>query len=453
MLSFEVLFAANAILALIAVVRSRAATFIILANVCSMLRALANIEAYGQPRSVRYLPSALFGPSRLETASGIFVIVTLIGIVAVLLPDARQKDAGVGDRPALPALPSWVIGLLVIYFGAYALSSKTLFSGSYSDEARGLFEVPQGGLLTCLQALAVYEVYRRVSAHQLTRGRGFGYLIAFFTITEYSKGVTGGATGFIFMAAFLFYGHGPRLWTRALNLGAILLATAIFTVFVRTARATLYSEGIGVFDTFAKVVIGKEERRAEDAEGLEAHANGAQNAAHVLACIYLYDSGYSREWRSLYDPIVYTFQPSFVMEYLGRKRAIEPAWELGLYFIHGGGIAIFGEMYWNGGYPCVWFTSILAFLLAYLGDTRRRRSFGWLFFYCTYTSCLVYGVGYGLTYLFRATANALLVNGLYKLFARMGARRLAITSGGIARSATVPLHPLAPFVGKSSRVE
>jgi ABC-type multidrug transport system permease subunit len=75
-------------------------------------------------------------------------------------------------------------------------------------------------------------------------------------------------------------------------------------------------------------------------------------------------------------------------------------------------------MYWNGGYFCVAFGTMAAFLLAYLADTRRNRSFGWLFFYCTYTSGLVYGVGYGLTYLFRATANALLIVAIYTIFTR-----------------------------------
>ena len=106
---------------------------------------------------------------------------------------------------------------------------------------------------------------------------------------------------------------------------------------------------------------------------------------------------------------VYTFQPRYVMDLLGKERAIEPAWELNKYFIHGGGIAIFGEMYWNGGYFCVWFATTLVLLLAYLVDTRRDKGFEWLILYCMYTSCLGYGVGYGLTYLFCGVSNGLIV--------------------------------------------
>src|SRR5258708_3568348 len=87
---------------------------------------------------------------------------------------------------------------------------------------------------------------------------------------------------------------------------------------------------------------------------------------------------------------------TFALELLEKERAIEPAWELNKYFIHGGGIAIFGEMYWNGGYFCVAFGTVMVFLLAYFGDSRRFESFGWLIFYIIFTSGLVFGVGYGL---------------------------------------------------------
>ena len=117
------------------------------------------------------------------------------------------------------------------------------------------------------------------------------------------------------------------------------------------------------------------------------------------------------------------------MDLLGKERAIEPAWELNKYFIHGGGIAIFGEMSWNGGYFCVWLTTTLVLLLAYLGDTRRDHGFEWLILYCMYASCLGYGVGYGLTYLFCGVSNGLIVIVVYRMFRR--ATRVA--GGGAVR--------------------
>jgi len=417
MLSFDVLLAINFACALIALARLRGATFVILANVCAMLRALSNIDAVGQPRSLSYLPPSVFDPARLATAANIFLIVTPIALVAVCWPDPPNKEP-VQLKP-LPKLPRWLLVLVAIYFIGLALSTRTILAGAYSDTSRSNFEMPQGGVMTLLEGLVVYEIYRRHRAGLLSVARAFVLLFGFLFVAEYSKGASGSATGFLFMAAFLFLGHQGRVWTRPVKVGGVLVAVAAFTVFLRTARQTLYIEGVGSVATASAEILRSEETRAEDAQGIEYHANAVQYAAHILECANLYDAGYSREWRSLYQPIVYTFQPKFLMTWLDLERDIEAPWELGEYFVHCGGIAIFGEMYWNGGYPCVLLTTMAVFLLAYLGDTRRDRSFGWLIFYCLYASIMLLGVGYGLSYLFRGIFNTLIVMALHKLFTRL----------------------------------
>jgi hypothetical protein len=436
-MSFDALFAANVVLAIVALARLRGAMFIILANVCTVLRAFSTIATFGQPRSQGYIPPAVFDPSRLEAAETIFLIVTLVGIVAVLLPDRKQ------EAPAeLPALPKWLVAGLLLYFLALGLSSKTILSGAYSDVSRENFEIPHGGETFLLQGLAVYELHRRVLIGRLNAVWAFVTLFAILVVTDYSKGSTGGAVGFIFTGAFLFFGHGGTKWSRFVKVSSVLVATVIFTLFVRGARASLYSEGTGAFASVWQQLVSSEETRTRSGEGLESNANGTQNATHVLECVYLYDSGYSREWRSLYNPLVYTFQPKFVMDVLGKERAIEPAWELTKYFQHGGGIATFGEMYWNGGHLCVGVVSSLMFLLAYLADTRRNRGFGWLVFYCMFASCLGYGVGYGLTYLFRGSTNALFVIIAYKLF-RRASDTIPRGDSGIAGQGGVSLSSVA----------
>jgi hypothetical protein len=445
-LNFEILFAANFIFAMVALVRLRGATFIIIANACAMLRAFSAIEAYGQPRSQFYLPSALFDPSRLDTAANIFTIVTVVSLVAVLLPDSSTKDF---SEPApLPPLPRWLLIGLAVYFISYFLSSGTIFTSAYLDRSRENFNVPHGGEAFLLQGLVVYELYRRVRIGRLTNARALGFLFFSLFLTDYSKGATGGPTGFIAMAAFLFFGREGRPWTRPAKVVSLLLAIGVLALFVRHTRATIYSEGTVAVQNASELIVQSEQNRAEGAEGLESLANGSQTACHVLECVYLYESGYSRDWRSLYDPIVYTFQPQFLMTLLGKERAIEPAWELGKYFIHGGGIAIFGEMYWNGGYPCVFLTMIIVLGLAYLADTRRDRGFGWLIFYCMYASCLGYGVGYGLTYLFRGCANALIVIALYMVFRRARAK-LAGDYRGAGRNLSRWRGALAGYDGRS----
>ena len=73
----------------------------------------------------------------------------------------------------------------------------------------------------------------------------------------------------------------------------------------------------------------------------------------MLLCTTLYDSGSSRNWRSIYNVLEYTLMPSFLVRWLGWNRSIEPAWELASHFVHGGGINVLGELYWNGGLLCV----------------------------------------------------------------------------------------------------
>jgi hypothetical protein len=416
--NFDILLPINLALALVALVRGRGAMFVIIANVCTTVRAFANIEAFGQPRSQGNLPASLFDPARLDTAASIFGIVTVVAFIAVMIP-AQAVDKEADD---LPGLPRWLIVLFSAYFVALAFSIKTIFGTAYGGGDRVNYDLPQGGLVTCLQVVVVYAIYRKASKGDWTVGKAFGVLVGFLFVTDYSKGSTGIPGGLLVMALFLFLDRKKASLLTPVKIGGAVLALVLFTLLVRGARTRLASEGATAVGSVSQSIFAAEDSRTENAEGIEGGTNATQYAAHVLECVTLYDSGYSREWRSLYDPIIYTFQPSFIMSWLDKQRAIEPAWELARYFIHGGGILIFGEMYWNGGYPCVAITTALVFFFAYLADTRRQRSFGWLMFYCMYASGLFMGVGYGLNYLFRAGSNSLLVIGCFKLFGKLRRR-------------------------------
>jgi hypothetical protein len=407
---FEVLLAANAMLALIALVRRRPATCILLANICNILLGLSNIATYGQPRSMSFLPAAVFDSVQLRTASDILTIVTVIGAIAVALPASNRDESVV-----LPALPRWVLAALVAYFLTLAVTTKTIFYGTYGTLYSDASWIPLGGVLAFAEGLVFYELYRRTRAGLLTTNRAFFVLIAFLFITDYSKGSTGGATGFLFTASFLFLGQEGRTWQRVTKVGGALTAAFLLAFMVRQIRATLHSEGSRAVAEASETLATSEERRATTGQGIELNTNGLQNATHILQCALLYDSGYSREWRSLYLPVVYTFQPQFIMDLMGWERQLDAPWELAKYYIHGGGIAIFGEMYWNGGYPCVTIVTLITFLLAYFGDTRVSRSFGWSVFCCMFTPMLLPGIGYGLNYLFRGSSNALIAIGACKL--------------------------------------
>jgi hypothetical protein len=386
--------------------------------VCIILRALATIDEFGQPRSMGYLPSSVFDPSRMETAANIFVIVTAFSIVSVCMPAFSRREV-----QSLPALPKWTLWAMGIYFVALAIGSRTVFSTGYATEAQKVFYVPQGGVMPCLQGLVVYELYRRVHLEKYSTVRAFVVLFMLLLVTDYSKGLTGSATGLVFVTAFLLLGRGGNPWTRPLKLGTVLVVAGLFAMVIRQSRGIMHLEGSAAVAAASDQIVSAEVNRASSAEGLETLTNGEQYACHILECVMLYDWGYGRQWRSFYLPIVYTFQPLFIMDWMGWERELDATWELARHFIHGGGIAIFGEMYWNGGYLCVVIATFVSIALAYLADTRRDASFGWLIFHIMYAQTLLQGVGYGINYLFRGSINALLMIAAYKLLAKWDARK------------------------------
>jgi hypothetical protein len=115
----------------------------------------------------------------------------------------------------------------------------------------------------------------------------------------------------------------------------------------------------------------------------------------------------------VYNPILFTFEPAFLLEPLGITRPKDAPWELGEYFVHGGGIFVVGELYWNGGYLCVAIVVALILGAAYLCDTRYRTSFVWLMLLCQFAPTLLMGVGYGFAQVSRGFINGLIVLAVY----------------------------------------
>ena len=138
---------------------------------------------------------------------------------------------------------------------------------------------------------------------------------------------------------------------------------------------------------------------------MEGTGNGVQYAAHVLACISLYEAGISREWRSIYESLANTFRPSFLQEPLGLWRPKEAAWELGEYYVHGGGIFVLGELYWNGGYPCAIIVLTALLWFCWRCDSGPRTGFTWLLILCNFAPSLLQGTGYGFSQITRGAVN------------------------------------------------
>jgi hypothetical protein len=138
----------------------------------------------------------------------------------------------------------------------------------------------------------------------------------------------------------------------------------------------------------------------------------------MLMCEALYDNGISRQWRSIYDVIEYTFKPSFLERWLGWERSIDSRWELGHYYTHLGGIFVLGEFYWNGGWLCVMVMVTLLSFFASIVDMRYRASPFWLMMLVQFAPSLLMGCGYGFAQISRGAINGLLATGTYWALSR-----------------------------------
>jgi hypothetical protein len=406
--AFEALLWTNVLLALVALARLRAATLIFAGNQIVVLRAFANIEAYGPPASQAFLPPSLFGTQQLELAAAIFSVATVLLAVAVALPAARKVPL---RADALPAVPRWLLWLLALFFAVLAASSRTVFTAEYADPARTVFEFhPGGGVQALAGSVLLYELFRRVLSGRLRPALAFAVLLAVFAATDYLKGSTGLASGFAVCGAVLLLGGAiDQPGRRLLSVGAALLIALFASATVRGVRASMHEQGAQAVTAFFDAVVDSEQGRAARGEGAERETNASQYAAHVLECVALYEAGLSREWRSIWLPLEYTVKPVFVMVLFGVERSREAAVELRDHFVHGGGIYLLGELYWNGGYLCVLLVTAALLAFAWLCDTRARTSLSWLVMFCAFAPVLVQGVGYGFAQISRGAINGALL--------------------------------------------
>lgn len=425
---FLALLLANGAAALAALWQVRPALFMLAANQFTVLWALRNIEAYGQPRSQQFLPASVFSPENLQIAGLILLLTSAPVLLASLWP--ARAPARVAP---LPPLPHWLLALLGVYLLAVVLSQRTILTNAYTDPERMLFDLNLSGGHAFLTSLVLYEVVRRVLDERLSRLAAFGALFVLFLFTDFLRGATGLAAGFLVFAAVLILGREPRPARRALTLVAALAAVSLLSFGVRELRSTFHTEGASSVGSLFAKAREDQQRVARNAEGVETASNAVQYAAHVLECVSLYEAGISRQWRSVYLPIVYTLQPSFLAEPLGLTRPKEAAWELREYFTHGGGTFVPGELYWNGGYLCVLLVFGALVWICWRFDTRAPASFVWLLAACEFTPNLLMGVGYGFAQVSRGLFNAALALLVWAAARRWTARRAAAWSPAAGR--------------------
>ena len=428
----ESLILVNLLLAALALANLRPAGFSFAVNHLVVLRALENIRDFGEPGNQSYIPASVFSPGNVHTAILIFTLSTAWLLFFALLDASPRRQ----KQPEYPPVPRWLLVIILVFFVLATFTSQTILDHAYDNSGKTMFDVNLGGVNTLLNSLFLYEIFRRATLRQLKPLTGFALLVFQLFLTDYSKGSTGLATGYAFCGAILLLGLEVNQSRRLrLILGSILAITA--TAFlVRSVRASLHDEGQLAISHFLAASSEAEASRNQTGQGLELQGNGTQYAAHLLECITLFDSGFSRDWRSIYNPIIYTFEPSFLLGPLGITRPKEAAWELAEYFIHGGGIYILGELYWNGGYLCVLLVLGALALFAFYCDTRYHRSAFWLMICCQFAPTVLMGMGYGFAQLARGAINGLLVVLAYVVLRRLRARsaRVARLPGLLAHS-------------------
>jgi hypothetical protein len=422
MSGFSILVALNVVALVFALFLLRPATIIIAANQILTLAGLANIARYGQPHSQGFLPMSVFSEDNLEIARNIFTITSIILLASLLLPGPRAN----ADPRLLPRVPKLLVRTMLLYFVLAIMQGGSIFTASYTELDKSFFGLSLGGAHAFVCSVFLYEIVRRTRVGELKRRTGFAILLSLFVCTDYLKGQTGLATGFVLTAIMLVFSGEPRPLRRVWITGALLITLASLAASVRQLRSTLHAEQGQAFTQFASTVQTLHESRSE---GVESLGNGTQYAAHVLECVTLYESGVSRQWSSIYRPLLYTFQPSFLVGPLGIVRAKEAAWELADYFIHGGGIFTVGELYWNGGYLCVLIVFAGIALLSWRCDTAFAGGFGWMMVACQFTPNLLQGMGYGFAQVSRGAINGMLALGIYWLVRRVTAQPSPISPG------------------------
>jgi hypothetical protein len=402
----------------VALYQLRPCTFIFAGNNLLVARALSAIEHGGAPPTQRFLPLSVFSADNLQTAA--WIVTISLGTLLLFLAAVRRQPAQ--DMTQAPAVPRWLLRVMVFYFIAYAAAGATIFSQGYASSApRYDFELAGGHTFIC--AIVIYELARRRRVGQLTARKAFALVFVLFAAIGYARGTTGLTTGFLITSAILLLPRGgsSRRLKDLARIVAVVAVVVAMSFVVRGARAALAAEGADAVSALFDSLLRMEQERDETGEGAEAVANASQSAAHMLETITLYDAGISRDWRSIYNVVEYTLMPSFLVRWLGWRRSIEPAWELRDHFIHGGGINVLGELYWNGGWLCVVIISMALSLFCAVVDTRYRQSAFWLMMVAQFGPSLLMGYGYGFPQVSRGAINGLVIAGFYRIYSMVRA--------------------------------
>jgi hypothetical protein len=133
-----------------------------------------------------------------------------------------------------------------------------------------------------------------------------------------------------------------------------------------------------------------------------------QSYWHLLHTIDLYHSNVSLEGITFVDLILQSV-PGFICDWFGFERPLNGAWRLSQYRIHGGGMYVIAEGFWNFGlFGALIIALGLAILVRYLEIWYRKQETLIACAYFAFLGTFGFSVFYGLQPLVRAFQVALI---------------------------------------------
>lgn len=439
--AFLALTIANAVLAVVGLLFARPTQLFIGSNLLLVSYAFVRIVQYGQPGSQGFLPSFVFSEDNIATALAVLAISTAIFASTTIVVRSPTR----GLREHWPPVPRWLLVLASAAIVYRIVSTRTVFEAAYMD--RAVYGTDLAGLGIFLTCFLLYAGGVRVNRGRSSPAIAVAAIFALTLVTEFSRGSTGAPVGMVLTAGVCYYGISrPRAtW----QIGFLLLMMLALVPIVRAVRNNYVTQGVSAASRAARELAssGTEESVARTGESGESNYNAAQYASHLLECVTLYERDVSRNWRSILNPFVFTVMPSFLVAPLGLERPLDAPGELLTYFIHGGGIFVPGELYWNGGFLCLIPIWTLLCVASALCDRNYRTSWRWFAFATQYASTLLMGIGYGYAFVFRGAANGLLAVLVLDLTRKAVGLRRATIRPSIASptgGAAIPVAHAAP---------
>jgi oligosaccharide repeat unit polymerase len=242
--------------------------------------------------------------------------------------------------------------------------------------------------------------------------------LAFMVYFRLLRGSRSGAIGLFATVAFLYYMNSKsRPWKRV----AVLLCASFVLLFffnmLADVRATAHRIG------FEQAI----DSSMSSSGSLINHPMKVnllpQMYWHLLHCVDLYQMNVRLDGRTFFDLIPEAI-PQDISDFFHIQRPLSAAWRLAGYRIHGGGMFVIAEGYWNFGMPgalCV--AVILAIIAAKLEHWFRAQEPILSCSYFGFLGTFGFGIYYGLQSFMRAFESSLVLALALKLLMNLYRRR------------------------------